>query len=127
MRRALLLVLFLGLVILGIQFVESIEAPEAAAAPAGHPEEDVLELRLGRVLTDEEIAQWQEAARAPSPGEPPPADLDADDYHVVQTGETLSSIAQECLGSALMAAELARLNGLTDPDKIEVGQVLYLR
>lgn len=113
--------------VLGIQLVESIEAPQAAATPGGDPEADILELRLGRVLTEEEIALRQEAARAPSPDAAPSGALDADDYHVVQPGETLSSIAQKRLGSALMAAELARLNGLEDPDRIEVGQVLYLR
>jgi LysM repeat protein len=114
-------------VILGIQFVESIEAPAAASAPAGDPHADVLELRLGRIMTEDEIAQRLETARAPSPGDPSPAALDAADYHIVQAGETLSSIAQQRLGSALMAAELARINGLADPNKIEVGQVLYLR
>jgi LysM repeat protein len=114
-------------VILAIQWVESLEAPAAVATPAGAPGEDVLELRLGRILTEEEVALWQESLRAPSPETPPTATLDAADYHIVQQGETLSSIAQKRLGSALMASEIARLNGLADPDKIEVGQVLYLR
>jgi nucleoid-associated protein YgaU len=50
-----------------------------------------------------------------------------DDVHVVQAGDTLSSIALQRLGSAALAEELARLNGLDDPDQILPGDRLRLR
>jgi LysM repeat protein len=44
-------------------------------------------------------------------------------YHTVEPGETLSEIAKEY---GILLDELMRLNGLTDPDAIIAGQVLYL-
>jgi nucleoid-associated protein YgaU len=129
----LLLVLFLALVALAMLVIESLEAPprEEAVGAAG---EDVLVLRLGREPRPGEEPPGQTAAPPPAPGQaaptvsPPPAPVeDPADYYVVQPGDTLSKIAQEQLGSALMADELARINRLTDPDKLRVGQVLYLR
>jgi len=51
----------------------------------------------------------------------------AQDVHIVQPGDTLSSIALQRLGSASLADELARLNGLDDPDQIVPGDELRLR
>jgi hypothetical protein len=122
------LVLFLGLVALAMIVVESLEAPQPTGS-AAEDGRDILVLRLGR----EPEAGVVEPV-LPAPGEPPPAPPprapaveDPADYYVVQPGDTLSKIAQEQLGSALLAGELARINRLTDPDKLEVGQVLYLR
>lgn len=64
----------------------------------------------------------------PPPGAAPtPADSGAPPVHVVLAGETLQSIAELRLGDRGLAGELARLNGLDDPDEIHPGQVLRLR
>jgi nucleoid-associated protein YgaU len=118
---------------LSIVVVESLPAPRragratAAARPAPPPvappepvallDGDVLVLRLG-------------GPTPPSPAAPrtePPEDAPAADTYVVQQGDTLSRIAQRELGSAQLADELARLNGLADPSALKVGQVLRLR
>lgn len=127
--------------VLAIVVIESLRAPAAAptlsaSALAG---EDTLVLRLGRVPEPGEIVPDPDAFALP---EGAPADtnaggadrtggaapaMDPDQYYVVRPGDTLSSIAKEQLGSALLAGELARINRLTDPNQLEVGQILYLR
>ncbi len=58
----------------------------------------------------------------PTPG-PPPAPPRS---YTVRDGDTLSEIARRELGSTARAAEIARLNGISDPSKIRAGQVLQL-
>jgi nucleoid-associated protein YgaU len=134
----LLLALFLGLVALAMLVVESLRAPNAdePAAWAGSSSgEDSLVLRLGRVPDPAEAPPAGEPAAPPAEAPvPAPADAGAsapamspDEYYVVRPGDTLSSIAREQLGSALLAGELARINRLSDPNQLEVGQILYLR
>ncbi len=50
----------------------------------------------------------------------------AETVHVVQPGETLSRIAARTLGHAGRAAEIARLNALSNPNLITVGQRLRI-
>lgn len=131
--------LFLGLVVLAILVIESLRAPKAvppiaASALAG---EDSLVLRLGRVPAPGEALPDAGAVGGPpsseAPSKTPGADAAAapamspEQYYVVRPGDTLSSIAKEQLGSALLAGELARINRLSDPNQLEVGQILYLR
>jgi pyruvate/2-oxoglutarate dehydrogenase complex dihydrolipoamide acyltransferase (E2) component len=110
--------------------------PTSQAAPAAEPplhpavlDDDVLVLRLGG-------PGGVAAAPAPRPAAPAPAPAPAakaaaapaqHDTYVVQQGDTLSGIAQRELGSARLADELARLNGISDPTALRVGQVLKLR
>ncbi|MFT7463978.1 MAG: nucleoid-associated protein YgaU [Pseudohongiellaceae bacterium] len=49
------------------------------------------------------------------------------DYHVVQAGDSLSSIAAQRLGDATQALPLAELNGLANPHELAPGQILLLR
>ncbi|MFC7341301.1 GH25 family lysozyme [Saccharopolyspora griseoalba] len=60
-------------------------------------------------------------AGAPPPPPPPPPAPDPGGTYVVQPGDTLSGIGAE-LG--VDWREIARLNGISDPDLIYVGQVL---
>lgn len=46
--------------------------------------------------------------------------------YVVRRGDTLSTIAQKMLGSAGRYMEIARLNRMPDPDRVQVGQTLSL-
>jgi nucleoid-associated protein YgaU len=125
--------------VLAILVIESLRAPQAgppiaASALAG---EDTLVLRLGRVPAPGEPLPDPAAIGAPpaveAPAATPNADgaaapaMSPDQYYVVRAGDTLSSIAKEQLGSALLAGELARINRLSDPNQLEVGQILYLR
>lgn len=55
--------------------------------------------------------------------EPPPAP--GPSYTVV-SGDTLGIIARDALGDAGKYTQIAQLNGITNPDKITVGQVLVL-
>lgn len=56
------------------------------------------------------------------------AKLSADGKSVtVQKGDTLSSIAKKYLGSASKYQYLAKLNGIKNPNKIYVGQVIKLK
>ncbi|HZL99273.1 MAG TPA: LysM domain-containing protein [Planctomycetota bacterium] len=124
---------------LAILVIESLRAPKAEAPGAAglSSGEDVLVLRLGRVPepgapppgSDAGAEPGQAAALAAQPdaeGDVAPA-MDPDQYYVVRPGDTLSSIAKEQLGSALLAGELARINRLSDPNQLQVGQILYLR
>jgi nucleoid-associated protein YgaU len=99
----------LGLVALCIQVIESLQAP--GATPAASVSDDVLHLRLG----------------AAAPVDPEEDLASGRDYHVVQPGETLSDIAQRLLGDARLATELARINGLSDPNSLTAGQRIRLR
>jgi nucleoid-associated protein YgaU len=47
--------------------------------------------------------------------------------HVVQRGETLGVIARRYLGSASRWQELAEDNGIDDPARLQIGQVLTIR
>ena len=48
---------------------------------------------------------------------------DDSEYYTVEPGETLSEIAKE---NGIALDQLMRLNGLTDPDTVIAGQVLYV-
>jgi hypothetical protein len=67
------------------------------------------------------------------PGSPEPSSPRADATSwVVQPGDTLSAVARQLQGqgvpgtTAELVRTLARLNGIDDPDRIEVGQLLTL-
>lgn len=46
--------------------------------------------------------------------------------YIVQAGDTLGKIAAKTLGSASRYMEIANANGITDPNRISVGQVLKI-
>ena len=148
LRTGLQLLLFLGLVGLGMLVVEKLPAPElrhgapAAPAPSAEPpapppvpvavlDGDTLVLRLGgpaQVAPKSGAPHPASPAPTPQPAPPPatPA-VPAHDTYVVQPGDTLSDIARRELGSARLADQLARLNKLSDPGALRAGQVLRLR
>ena len=147
-RAGLQLVLFLGLVALGILVVEHLPAPDGrkgaqaagkaqAQAPAPEPavpvavlEGNELVLRLGgpaAVKPALKASSPRPATATPSAQQPVKPALPSRDTYVVQPGDTLSDIARRELGSAQLAGELARLNKLSNPAAIRAGQVLRLR
>jgi len=94
------------------------------AVPPAVLDDDVLILRLGGA------GPQHPTPAAPRPAQPeghPPAPTTTRDTYVVQPGDTLSEIARRELGSAQFADELARLNKITDPGALRVGQVIRLR
>ncbi|HEX5011993.1 MAG TPA: LysM domain-containing protein [Planctomycetota bacterium] len=103
-----------------------------AAEPPLHPEVlagDELVLRLGGPGGVVAAPAPRRAAPASPPAQTSrsPAAPAQHDTYVVQQGDTLSGIAQRELGSARLADELARLNGISDPAALRAGQVLKLR
>lgn len=50
----------------------------------------------------------------------------ADQTHTVAKGETLGAIAKHWYGDAKRYTDIAAANGITNPDRIEVGQVLRI-
>lgn len=77
----------------------------------------VLLQRVNRLLDDSRLVVGQPVI-IPAPDAQPPADT-----YVVQAGDTLSLIAQRF---TLELADLMAANGLTDPNLLEVGQVLVI-
>ncbi len=49
-----------------------------------------------------------------------------DEWHIVKSGDTLSSIAADYLGDAGKSTELAKINGIANPDLIKVGQKIQI-
>jgi nucleoid-associated protein YgaU len=92
---------------------------------------DELVLRLGLPggrLSGPPAAPAHPPPLPPPGGEPPrPPVAPAQPTYLVQPGDTLSEIAATQLGSASLADELARLNGIEDPTSLRAGQVLRLR
>jgi nucleoid-associated protein YgaU len=107
--------LVLALVALGIVVVEVVPRL-ASAGGRDAPTGDELVLRFGDPSGDADAEQVVE-----------PEAVEGLDYHVVRRGETLSSIAELRYGDAAYALDLATLNGLDDPNALEVGQILRLQ
>ena len=59
-----------------------------------------------------------------SPATPTPAPAVSYQTYVIKAGDTLSGIAQRLLGSAGRYTELATLNNIADPNKIQAGATL---
>lgn len=57
---------------------------------------------------------------------PPDEPKDAERVYIVQKGDTLWSIAKRELGDGKRWQEIAKLNGVTDPGGLKVGQQLKL-
>lgn len=82
-----------------------------------HGVDPVLLQRVNRLLDDSRLVVGQPVI-IPAPDAQPPADT-----YVVQVGDTLSLVAQS-VGVDLV--DLMEANGLTDPNLVEVGQVLVI-
>lgn len=131
------LALFLALVALLVTMVERI--PEmAAASPAKIRHDDELVLQFGTiperpthaahegdvVMPPGEGVSWNGDGAGGDTGTSAGA---SGEWYVVQRGDTLSSIALKRLGSAGHAADLARLNRLSDPDDLRPGDRIRIR
>lgn len=78
---------------------------------------DPRKLQAGMVL----VIPWGGAAPAPTPAPAP-----AQRTYTVRSGDTLSGIAASQLSNTGRWQEIANLNGIADPNRIQVGQVLKL-
>jgi nucleoid-associated protein YgaU len=99
-----------------------------AAARTAPPPDRTLRVEIGGDAAAKPAAPpaKQDAPRVASdvpPSAPPPA---AERTYTVKSGDTLTDIARRELGAASRAQELADLNGVEDPTKLRVGQVLKL-
>lgn len=98
--------------ILGVFFLLSgchLEVSEEIAEPATRAESTNLESGTPQVSAEQIL-----------PSVPEPRE---DYYHEVRAGETLSRIAKQYDSSA---EELAKVNGLGAPDRLEPGQLIYI-
>ncbi len=77
------------------------------------------------VLTGEPAPKAETKPELKPEAKPEPARQPARTY-TVKRGDSLAKIAQAQLGSSRRVADLLKLNGLSDPDDIKVGQVLKL-
>lgn len=121
--------MFLGLVALAVVVVEQLGADEPSRSVSASGDGDVLVLGFGQATP---LAHSQprpvdpgfdETAAPRSPSEPG----DDASVHIVRPGDTLSSIALQHLGDPALADQLARLNGLANPDALREGQRIRLR
>lgn len=78
--------------------------------------------------TERAVKSFQQGAGLHADGIVGPLTWEALVVHLVQGGETLSSIAQQTLGDSNSWTEIFKLNGelIDDPDQIFPGQVLTL-
>ena len=67
-----------------------------------------------------------ETAQAPAPVAPPPPRAPSRSVHVIESGETLQDISQAHFGTTRRWQEIARLNGISNPDRVRVGQKLRI-
>ncbi len=98
----------------------------AADEPGRISQDDELVLLFGTVPEPGAEAQLSPEVDDESGGDVwgvPEADQE---WYVIQVGDTLSSIAQDKLGSASWAPDLARLNQLSDPDQLTPGERIRL-
>ena len=66
-------------------------------------------------------------AESPAPTNETVTEEQASEFkYVVQEGDTLGKIAEKYLGCSDFYPAIAKRNGLCDPNKLAVGQVLYL-
>lgn len=121
-RKALMLILFLSLVTLGVLFIDSLAKAPASGVPTSAADELVLVLGTPA----DELAALEDLRVRAVDDELPSGEAGID-WHIVRPGETLRAIALQYLGDADLDAQLARLNALANPDRIDVGQKLRLR
>ena len=87
------------------------DGPIVSYGPRGEP------VTQGRML---------DQAPAPSPAEPPAPRAPSRTFHVIASGETLQDISQAHFGTTRRWQEIARLNNITNPDRVRVGQKLRI-
>ncbi|HEY5149238.1 MAG TPA: LysM peptidoglycan-binding domain-containing protein, partial [Mycobacterium sp.] len=100
----------------------------------GRRYQEIVELNIGVTQADGDAVRdsstnleigWQ--LRLPAGADAPPSATAApDDTVTVQQGDTLSGIALEELGDATRYPELAALNGISNPDLINPGDVIRI-
>lgn len=94
--------------------------------------EEVRRADLARVRVDVDISllEYQTAEVIPTPArrqaERPAPSTPAVGTHTVRAGDTLWSIAQRELGDGRRHTDIAELNGIRDPNRINVGQTLRI-
>ena len=111
------------LVTLGITAIETLRGDREPDDSLGR-EGDRFVITLGEAPTAQQAVEETRRNPVREVVSPPVSD---EDIHVVRKGETLSSIAKDRLGDARLAGEIARLNGISDPNELDIGQRLRLR
>jgi LysM repeat protein len=77
------------------------------------------------IVNQYNLTQYDSLEESVAKPTPAPAPTE-NNYYTVQSGDTLSGIAQKKLGNANRYMEIANLNGIPDPNLIYAGQVLKL-
>lgn len=80
---------------------------------------------VARVVDPATIQRAEPASRKQKPQAAPTAGTEGGTW-VVKSGESLERIARQALGNGKRWPEIAKLNGIENPDKIIIGQTLQL-
>lgn len=83
-------------------------------------------LAIAALLAPPPAALAASKATSEAPAEEPHFGMDTPDEYVVAPGDTLSQIAQDHLGSKGLWPHIAEANGIDDPTRLRVGQVLRI-
>jgi nucleoid-associated protein YgaU len=100
------------------QPVTDVETPASEPSPA-------LELESAPAPIAEEQPVVEDVA-APQAAEVANNDIGSELIYVVHRGESLSSVATQFLGKAKLWRKLAKLNKISNPNRIEVGMMLKI-
>ena len=137
-------VLWGRVVILGVALLFAFLIGRMTGGESGVARSDFDEVVAERNALEEENADLEQQLAAAEEPTPPPASAspgaagaeeDATDptgeteggqTYVVQSGDTLASIAAEYYGDASLDDFLAEANGITDPESLAVGQRLVI-
>lgn len=124
------LIAALTLVVLGLLVWDRWHEREGPPPPSP---DRALRIRIGGTSSPAaQAAIGPEPPRRPtstptqSTADPPPPPAPAPRTVVMRSGDTLYDIARRELGSAARAQEIADLNGISDPGRVRIGQVLKL-
>ena len=116
---ALLLVFFLG----------------RTTAPAGSSDEEVQDLRdqVAELEAEVDTLRTEAAAASDEPASPSPSESATggvtggeSETYVLQSGDTLNTIAEDQYGDVGLADVIAEANGITDPSQLSVGDELEI-
>ena len=114
------------------------DSPPPAAAPTAPSRSVPVRASASGIQSDGPIVSYGPRSepvthgrildRAPEPprSEPPAPRAPSRTFHVIASGETLQDVSQAHFGTTRRWQEIARLNNISNPDRVRVGQKLRM-